>query len=228
MNTCTLLGPVAALLYFLTLTSDLFAQSRRWGPEQATGAPDTMQAGDFPTAWAARQQDVGQEWLEIEFGRPTAIAEVRIRETFNPGAISKVVARALSGGGEIVIWEGEAERTAAPHEMVVQPRANVTSNRIKIYVDEPRVRGWNEIDAVELIGKDRSRQWAKRASASSFFGDRVNAQNQRPRPGPHAPVNPAQTNADLSNDEIRAELEIIKSEIRALREDLIRRMPSGS
>ena len=33
-----------------------------------------------------------------------------------------------------------------------------------------RVAGWNEIDAVELIGRDGSRQWAKGANASSSYG----------------------------------------------------------
>lgn len=220
---------VAVLLSAMVSTSNLFAQSRKWGPEQATGAPDTITAGDFPTAWASRQQDVGQEWLEVEFQRPVAIAEVRIWETFNPGAINKVVALPVSATGEgVVIWEGEAERASAPHEMVVQPRAPVASNRIKIHVDTTRVRGWNEIDAVELVGRDGSRQWAKRASASSFYGDGGTAQDLRPRPGPQALVESPQTEADVSKEEIKAELEIIKSEIRALREELIRRMPSGS
>ena len=41
---------------------------------------------------------------------------------------------------------------------------------MKVYLDTKRVAGWNEIDAVELIGRDGSRQWAKGASASSSYG----------------------------------------------------------
>jgi hypothetical protein len=33
------------------------------------------------------------------------------------------------------------------------------------------VPGWNEIDAVELIGRDGSHQWAKQASASSTYAE---------------------------------------------------------
>jgi hypothetical protein len=47
----------------------------------------------------------------------------------------------------------------------------VLANSIKVYLDTARVPGWNEVDAVELIGKDGSRQWAKRASASSTYAD---------------------------------------------------------
>src|SRR5258706_8055915 len=36
---------------------------RSWGPEQATGAPDTFSAGDISTAWASREPNAGAEWL---------------------------------------------------------------------------------------------------------------------------------------------------------------------
>src|SRR4029434_10317448 len=39
---------------------------RSWGHEQATGAPDTMQSGDIPTAWASKMTDGGGEWLGPE------------------------------------------------------------------------------------------------------------------------------------------------------------------
>ena len=47
----------------------------------------------------------------------------------------------------------------------------VRASRIKVYLDTTRQRGWNEIDAVELVGKDGTRQWASRASASSSYAD---------------------------------------------------------
>ena len=91
-------------LYFLL---PLRVERRAWGPEQATGAPDTMIAGDQPTAWAPLQQDGGAEWLRLEFGKTVEVAEVRIRETFNPGAIQKVLA--IDGGMERPLWEGVEE-----------------------------------------------------------------------------------------------------------------------
>jgi hypothetical protein len=41
---------------------------------------------------------------------------------------------------------------------------------IRIYLDTTRVTGWNEIDAVEVVGRDGTRQWATGAQASSFYG----------------------------------------------------------
>jgi hypothetical protein len=143
---------------------------RGWGPEQATGAPDTRRAGDLQTAWASLQPDAGLEWLQLEYQRPVEIAEVRIRETFNPGAVSKVVAL-VENGQERVLWEGQDPTDSAPADFVVRPKIRATTNRVKIYLQTTRRPGWNEIDAVELIGADGSRQWASSASASSTFAE---------------------------------------------------------
>ncbi|MGD9128143.1 MAG: hypothetical protein PVH19_12265 [Planctomycetia bacterium] len=145
---------------------------RGWGPEQATGAPDTPRAGDIQTAWASLQPDGGEEWLKVDFEKATNVAEVRIRETFNPGAISKVVA-ILEDGKEHVLWKGQEPATTAPSYFTVQVDADVTSKSIKIYLDTKRKHGWNEIDAVELVGKDKTRQWAIKASASSTYAVRT-------------------------------------------------------
>ena len=40
---------------------------RPWGPEQATGPPDTATAGNFDTAWASQTPDGQQEWLLLEY-----------------------------------------------------------------------------------------------------------------------------------------------------------------
>ena len=146
---------------------------RAWGPEQATGAPDTATAGDFQTAWASLLPDGGPEWLQVEFPNPVVLGEIRIRETFNPGAISKITA--FLNQEEVLLWEGEANAMPAPADMVVKPDSRVLSNRIKIYLDTTRVQGWNEIDAVELVGEDGSRQWASSATASSTYAEKAAA-----------------------------------------------------
>ena len=164
--------------------------NKQWSPEQATGAPDTATAGDLPTAWASMHPDAGPEWLLVEFAKPVEVSEVRIRETFNPGAISKVEAIS-SDNKKNLIWEGTAQPSPAPSEMGVKPKEAVVSNKIKIHLDTTRVQGWNEIDAVELIGKDGSRQWAQAASASSTYAD---IPNKQPQPSIPQATNPTMFN----------------------------------
>ena len=143
---------------------------RGWGPEQVVGEPDTMQAGDVSTAWAPREQDGGAEWLKLDYESAVDIAEVRVRETYNPGAISKVTAF-TADGREVTIWEGVEPKSEAPVEMAFAVPNSINAKSVKVYLDTQRVPGWNEIDAVQLIGKDGSQQWAKQASASSTYAE---------------------------------------------------------
>jgi uncharacterized protein YkwD len=143
---------------------------RPWGPEQATGEPDTLHAGDIPTAWAARFTDHGPEWLEVSFPNPVEISEIRIRETLHPGAITKVLAH-IDEEKIHTLWEGIASPTTAPNEMSVVPKEKITSNRLTLHLDTRLVPGWNQIDSVELLGTDGSRQWASQARASSTYAE---------------------------------------------------------
>ena len=158
--------PTAGEMDVMTRPAD--GPKRSWGEEQATGEPDTLQAGDIPTAWAPLEQDGGEEWLKLEYERAVDIAEVRVRETHNPGAVSKVTAF-LANGTEVTLWEGTEPPVTAPVEMSFQVPSSGMAKSVKVYLDTKRVPGWNEIDAVELIGRDGSHQWAKHASASSSY-----------------------------------------------------------
>jgi len=149
---------------------------RAWGPEQATGAPDTPQAGDFSTAWAALQPDGGPEWLQVEYAHPVEIKEVRIRESYNPGAVTRVSAFG-DDGKELTLWVGDDTTKKAPADFVATPVVRCTTKRVKIYLDTRRVLGWNEIDAVELVGMDETRQWAVKATASSTYAERPLVEN---------------------------------------------------
>jgi hypothetical protein len=144
---------------------------RPWSPEQAVGAPDTMQAGDNPTAWAPLSPNSGMQWLELEYEKPVEVAEIRVRQTFNPGAICKITVPDASGQ-ETKLWEGKEPPTQAPVEMSFPAGCRVRTDKVKVYLDTRRVAGWNEIDAVELIGRDGTRQWAMDAKASSSYADR--------------------------------------------------------
>lgn len=143
-------------------------QSAAWSASQATEVPNTPTATDAATAWAPRSQDGGLEWLQAGFASAVEIAEVRVRESFNAGAINRITA--LMGGAEIVLWEGVAGTSKRVRDFVVRPGPGIVADAITIHLDTSRVPGWNEIDAVELIGRDGSRQWAASARASSSYG----------------------------------------------------------
>jgi len=96
-----------------------------------------------------------------------------VHETCNPGAISRVAAM-MPDGSEKVLWEGEIVADGDPSivERVFQVDQDITADSVRIYLDTARVSGWNEIDAVQLVGTDNSRQWASSAHASSTYAER--------------------------------------------------------
>jgi hypothetical protein len=145
---------------------------RNWGPEQATGKPDTWpQQGDIITAWASQTADGQREWLLLEYDQPLVPTEIHIYETFNPGAVDRVTAFKLDGE-EVEIWKGNDPTMAGSGKGIskIPYKAKFKTNRIKIYLDSPGVQGWNEIDAVGLVDKKGKTYWAMAAEASSFFG----------------------------------------------------------
>lgn len=148
-------------------------EKRSWGHEQAAGEPDTHQPGDIPSAWASKTPDGGEEWLKLDYDRPVDLQQIRVFESHNPGAISKVAA-ILPDGRETTLWEGtldpshEAEVVAS--EFLVKQAVRAQS--VKVYLDTTRVPGWNEIDAVQLVGRDGSKQWASASSSSTSYADR--------------------------------------------------------
>jgi hypothetical protein len=144
---------------------------RNWGPEQVVGPPNTHAAGDIPTAWAPLSSQGGRdEWLQVNYDRAVDISEIRVRETHNPGAIAKLAA-VMPDGQEVVIWEGTTPHTEAPADTGFAASAGVQAQSVKIYLDRTRAPGWNEIDAVELVARDGTRQWASSATASSSYAE---------------------------------------------------------
>jgi hypothetical protein len=146
---------------------------RRWGPEQATGAPDTWpQSGDLVTAWASQTPDGQPEWLELTYDGPIRAVAVSIYETFNPGAVNRVTGFDANGQ-EVQFWAGSDPTPVGKDKGVsviaVHPEFNLT--RIGIYLDSPNVPGWNEIDAVGLLDDTGKIHWARSATASSTYAD---------------------------------------------------------
>ena len=145
---------------------------RNWGHEQAAGAPDTGKAGDVPTAWAPKDQDGGEEWLQLDYDETMDLSQINVIESHNAGAISKVTAIDASEK-EVVIWEGQLDQSGS-NELITSEFSvveSVRTNQLRVYLDTTRVSGWNEIDAVQMVGSDGKKQWASGSSASSSYAD---------------------------------------------------------
>ncbi len=146
---------------------------RQWGPEQALGPPDTNRAGDIPTAWASLTPDGQDEWLQLTFGKAVVPRMVLVYETFNPGAVMRVSVFDAAGK-ETTAWEGtDPLAVGSGHGVARLPvTLGVSTRKIRVHLASKRVPGWNEIDAVALVGADGAKQWATAAMASSTYAER--------------------------------------------------------
>ena len=142
-----------------------------WSVFQAVGPPDTPGAGDIVTAWASATTDSQKEWLILDYEKAVIPTEVFVHETCNPGALERV-SIFNEAGQEIPVWQG-ADPTAPGSSRGVSNipiAANFKTSRVKIYLDSPRVPGWNEIDTVGLADNAGNTFWPVNASASSSYG----------------------------------------------------------
>jgi len=125
-----------------------------WAAEQANGVPDTSRCGDYQTAWASSGSD-SVDWLELQFEMPVFVTGVNIVQTFNPNQVAKVE---LLGefGRSITIYEQEPTQVDQPCPYTLSIAVDKTSqtyNTVRITVDQSVLGlGWNEIDAVQLVG----------------------------------------------------------------------------
>ena len=125
-----------------------------WSANQATGAPNVDKYGDDGAAWTSKTPDGGIEWLELKYPRPVHATGVRVRESCGSGAVIKIEVYDEQGGAHAV-WQGNDPTTELNYLMVKFPKTTFKTDRVKITLATNVVAGWNEIDAVQLVGTDQ-------------------------------------------------------------------------
>jgi len=120
----------------------------RWSAQQATGEPNTTKCGDLDTAWAPVTNGEGPEWLELAFDTPVYATGLRVHETYNSGCIYQVEL-VDAKGKHYIIWQGR-DTTTCPgwFKLSFKPTAYLVQS-VVLYT---QIKGWEEIDAVELTG----------------------------------------------------------------------------
>lgn len=133
-----------------TASSEYEADS--WSAVQATGAPNTAQCGDIPTAWASGSSGEVAT-LTLTYSIPVVPSSIEIHHTYAPGSISKVEVVDEAGVSTVIYQAQPAAIDQCPYVQVV-PVTGVTAKvtTIIITVDQSIIADWDEIDAVELIG----------------------------------------------------------------------------
>lgn len=126
----------------------------RFSANQATGAPNVDKYGDDGSAWAPKTPDSGIEWLDLKYPKPVYANEVRVRESCGSGAVVKVEVFDEKGEAHSV-WQGNDPTKELNYLIVKFPKTAFKADRVKVTLATNVVPGWNEIDAVQLVGTDQ-------------------------------------------------------------------------
>ena len=125
---------------------------RDWSAQHATGSPDTPDYGDHPTAWAPSSSDAAFEWLVLTYARSVVPTKVLVWESSGSGALTMIEALPDGSATWKTLWKGtdpspDALTTFSPPLV----DTTISTNRLRLTIDT-KVPGWNEVDAVELVG----------------------------------------------------------------------------
>jgi hypothetical protein len=128
-------------------------------PYAATGEPDVAVCGDSLKAWAPKDEDDDEQWIELKYYDEVYASQIRVYESSGVGAIRKIEVK--DGTDYVVFWEGTYKARPCPYVLDTKYKTlmnNITLNMTEFLTDTVRitldtdVEGWNEIDAVQLIG----------------------------------------------------------------------------
>ncbi|MGI6149502.1 MAG: hypothetical protein GX195_06645 [Firmicutes bacterium] len=126
----------------------------RWTPECMTGQPDVYpKYGDYDQAWTASTPNGGWEWVELFYDEAVYVQRIDVYETYNPGAVVKV--ELIDETGTVhVVWEGRAQLAPAESRIfsIDNTKVDIPARHVRLVLQTDQVPGWNEIDAVCLIG----------------------------------------------------------------------------
>jgi hypothetical protein len=125
-----------------------------YSANQATGAPNVDSYGDNGAAWTTKTEDGGIEWLDLKYPKPVHATEVRVRESCGSGAVIKVEVFDEKGGAHAV-WQGNDPTKELNYLQVKFPKTTFKTDHVKVTLATNVVPGWNEIDAVQLVGTDQ-------------------------------------------------------------------------
>jgi hypothetical protein len=128
--------------------------SSDWVATQAAGGPNTPECGDFGTAWASSGSNT-VEWINLYVQVPVYPTEVHIIQTYNPDQVVRI--DLIDMQGEFVtVYTGQPKVVDDPCPYLLSipiSQSDILVQGVRVTIDQSVLGlGWNEIDAVEIVG----------------------------------------------------------------------------
>lgn len=149
--------PTTGVVYQWSISAEASTEfaNPEWGAEQVIGMPDAPGCGDYQFAWASAASD-SIDTLVVSFSASVYPLEIVIHESFNPDQVVKVEVFDQETGGYYTVLQKNPVQVdrPCPYQLSVPVEGiDFRTNLVRITVDQSQLGlGWNEIDAVQLIG----------------------------------------------------------------------------
>lgn len=153
------------------IEASAFPINASYGANQLLGKPDATSGGDNYSAWCPATADGQAEWLDLSYPRRTLVTGVSVYENMELGAVVRITGFDW-WGNEVTLWTGTDPLKGQTSVGVakIQLSQTIRTKRLKIYLDSPAVKGWNEIDTVGMVDERGAVQWPVEAKVSSTYG----------------------------------------------------------
>jgi hypothetical protein len=126
----------------------------QWAANQTAGPPNVEKYADDGNAWAPKEQNAGLEWLDLTYVKPVHATEVRVRESYGSGAVIKIELQDHKGAWHTV-WTGTDTTKGLDYLIAKFPKTDYQATHVKVTLATNLIPGWNEIDAVQLVGTEQ-------------------------------------------------------------------------
>ncbi len=103
-------------------------------------------------SWRAGVPDRGEEWVELRYDQPVFATAVEVYESLHPGAVTRILVRDFDGALHEV-WAGQDPNDTCPAVLRADfEPLSFAINIVRIELNTALVPGFNQLDAVKLIG----------------------------------------------------------------------------
>ena len=127
--------------------------TKEFAATQVLGKPNAMPVGgSSPVAWSPYWTNAGKEWIEVAYAHPIHVAQVAIAESYNPGAITKIILIDTKGKKHVV-YQKKKPKSSGKISEVFRVYPKLTSflvKGVKVELNTQDVPGYNHIDAIGI------------------------------------------------------------------------------
>lgn len=155
------LRPVQWASSVIAVSSEFNPSPGNFSAIKLLGKPEFYpQCGSNSNCWAPATQNGQREFFVVGFATPQAVNNIRIYQSWGPGAVDTVYVRNASNGAWTTVYQTTAVNQAAcpgASQQLLEINLATTGynvDAVRVAINSPLNTNWNEFDAVSIANFD--------------------------------------------------------------------------